>query len=41
MSEDNSAVDEVLALKHEVPSSMPPRSYRKRKRQVWQDMLGW
>lgn len=41
MSEDDSTVDEMLALKHEDLSSIPPRSYRKRKRQLCQDMLGW
>lgn len=31
MSEGNSAVDEVLALKHEVPSSIPPEATGKEK----------
>lgn len=40
MSEDDSTVVEVLALKHEIPRSIPPEATGK-ERQVWQDMLGW
>lgn len=39
MSKDDSTVDEVLALKHEDPSSIPPEATGKEKDNL--DMLGW